>query len=149
MTDEIRTPIGFWLKHLDQLIEDGFDAALATADLSRRQWQVLSVLRARPRETPELIIELQPFLTLPDAERLLADLERRGWISDRSGRHELTADGVVAWSAAAEHAHEFRSLTASGVSDEDYRTTLRVLRTMAGNLSAAAATSGAGEAPRN
>ncbi|APU13817.1 MULTISPECIES: MarR family winged helix-turn-helix transcriptional regulator [Actinoalloteichus] len=132
--DEARTPIGFWLKHLDQLIEAGLDDALATANVTRRQWQVLSTLRARPRETAELLVELRPFATVVEAHDLLDDLTDRGWIADEADRWTITADGVAVWSAAAEHAHEFRRVSSSGVTEEDYRTTLRVLRRMAGNI---------------
>jgi hypothetical protein len=35
-------PIGWWLKHLDGLIEAAFDRALATERLSRRHWQTVT-----------------------------------------------------------------------------------------------------------
>ncbi len=34
-----RRPIGYWLKHLDGLIERAFEGALGTAGLTRRHWQ--------------------------------------------------------------------------------------------------------------
>ncbi|GAB4002994.1 hypothetical protein GCM10029992_42960 [Glycomyces albus] len=37
-------PIGYWLKHLHNLMERQFEAALADLDMGRRHWQVLNVL---------------------------------------------------------------------------------------------------------
>ncbi|ASO19291.1 hypothetical protein AHOG_08230 [Actinoalloteichus hoggarensis] len=132
--DEARTPIGFWLRHLDQLIETGLDEALTAANVTRRQWQVLSLLRARPRDPAELLVELRPFATIVEAHTVLDDLRDRGWIDDEADHCAITADGVAVWSAAAEHAHEFRRATSDGITEEEYRTTLRVLRRMAGNI---------------
>jgi hypothetical protein len=38
-------PIGFRLKLVDRLIDDGFDAVLGDARLTRRHWQVLNLLQ--------------------------------------------------------------------------------------------------------
>ena len=43
-----RRPIGFWLKLVDRLIDEGFDAVLGDAGLTRRHWQVLNLLQAEP-----------------------------------------------------------------------------------------------------
>ena len=41
-------PIGYWLKHLDSLLEAAFARALARHAVNRRQWQALNVLHGRP-----------------------------------------------------------------------------------------------------
>ena len=37
-------PIGFWLKLLDQLINEQFDSTLEDHGVTRRQWQLLNLL---------------------------------------------------------------------------------------------------------
>ena len=41
-------PIGYWLKHLDRLIEATFDRTLADVGLGRRHWQTLNTLAGGP-----------------------------------------------------------------------------------------------------
>ncbi len=55
-------PIGFWLKLVDRLIDDSFDATLGQAVLTRRHWQVLAMLRNGPATLQQLDAETAPFL---------------------------------------------------------------------------------------
>lgn len=41
---EDRRPIGYWLKHLDGLIEAAFSRTLAGQGVTRRHWQALKIL---------------------------------------------------------------------------------------------------------
>ncbi|HEU4909957.1 MAG TPA: hypothetical protein VFT17_13930, partial [Propionibacteriaceae bacterium] len=52
-------PIGYWLKKLDGLIDAEFERQLGEASLSRRQWQVLSLIEDGPRSVPELESETE------------------------------------------------------------------------------------------
>jgi hypothetical protein len=45
---EDRHPIGYWLKHLDSLIEAAGERALAGQGVTRRHWQALNTLQERP-----------------------------------------------------------------------------------------------------
>ena len=59
-------PIGFWLKHLDELIEDSFDHALARDGLQRRHWQTLHLLSSSSAVNETAIEEaLRPFFASP------------------------------------------------------------------------------------
>ena len=55
-----RRPIGYWLKHLDRLIEDTFSRTLAGQGLTRRHWQVLNTLAQGPARPADLSKALQP-----------------------------------------------------------------------------------------
>ena len=59
---EDRRPIGYWLKHLDRLIEGNFERTLASEGLTRRHWQALNTLRTRPSTRAEIAAALAPFL---------------------------------------------------------------------------------------
>ena len=130
-------PIGYWLKHLDALLEGAFDRALASHAVSRRQWQVMNVLDAEPRREPELAEALLPFLD-PDAppmDEAIGALEDRGWIArDVEERYALTASGRMALEALAGDVALVRSRLTYGVTSSEYQRTIDLLARMAGNL---------------
>ena len=57
-----RQPIGYWLKHLDRLIDRAFEQSLGASNLSRRHWQVLNTLIERPVAVRGLAETLAPFI---------------------------------------------------------------------------------------
>jgi hypothetical protein len=130
-------PIGWWLKHLDGLIEAAFDRALATERLSRRHWQTLNVLARSPLDEAGLAAELRPFwgdgeITLDQAA---GELAGRGWLArNGDGRWVLTDTGLAAHAGLAEKVGLTRRRMAEGVSGPEYETTVAVLRRMAANL---------------
>lgn len=134
-------PIGYWLKHLDRLIEAAFERALAGEGLSRRHWQVMNVLAAAPRGTEGLASALRPFWgegAVP-LDEVVAELERRGWVArDGGGALALTAAGRAAHAAVAERVDAARRVAAEGITGDEYVATVAVLRRMAGNLERAA-----------
>lgn len=135
-------PIGYWLKHLDGLIEADFERTLSDSGLVRRHWQALHSLAEDPRSTAELAAALRPFwgegaVTL---DEVLGDLERRGWITrvGAEGPYALTPLGVEGHAAVAERIGVARRRITDGVTDEEYLATVGVLRRMAENLECAA-----------
>jgi len=128
-------PIGYWLKHLDRLIENDFDRALASESVGRRHWQVLNSLHDEPGTIADLDRRLTPFLdenedtVAPVVERL----RELGW-----------AEGLVALALTprgeAEHEKLFarvgeaRSRLTRGIADEEYRAAVDVLERMSANL---------------
>ena len=119
------------LEHADRLIEAGFDEALAAEGLARRHWQVLNVLASQPRGLAELDAALAPFGGVQDAA---GGLLERGWIAWRDDTFELTLAGQAAWERIGAHVQAMRARVAEGIAPEEYETTIRTLRHMAGNL---------------
>ncbi|MEU6720940.1 MarR family transcriptional regulator [Nonomuraea sp. NPDC046802] len=112
-------PIGYWLKHLDNLLESSMDQALQTT--SRREWQVLNAA-AQGSTDP------MPFDGVREAvERLAA----KGWLADGL----LTDTGRAAHARIAEQVGRFRRQAIEGVSPQEYQAAVDVLRRMAANLS--------------
>ena len=140
MTDAER-PIGYWLKHLDGLIESTFDKALAEEGLSRRHWQIMNTLKSNPADTTALGEALMPFwkegeVTLDQA---LHELIGRGWITRLDGGfYALTSSSDTAHAAVAERVAATRRSLMSGLAPKDYLATVRTLRRMAENLEAPA-----------
>jgi DNA-binding MarR family transcriptional regulator len=143
--DPTDKPIGYWLKHLDALIEAQFDAALAAFDIDRRQWQVLNSLSRGPL-TPAAVEEaLAPFWNksagLSEVLAGPSGLVAQGWVRETSGPASdeltLTDEGVASHAAVAEHVEAMRGAILDGITTEQYVETVRNLATMAANLEAA------------
>lgn len=131
-------PIGYWLKHLHNLLEAQLASALAEFDLTRRHWQVLNTVSRRPLTRHELREALTPFWTedTPDLAEVLDDLAARGWIHDRGETVILTPEGRAAHAAAAERIGRVRATVAEGLTPEQYAGTIQVLAHMARNVEA-------------
>jgi DNA-binding MarR family transcriptional regulator len=136
INSESESPIGYWLKKLDLLINRQFESQLSTARLSRRQWQLLNLLDNNPRSVPELQTELQPFLqgTTEDLSDALAGLVTRGWAESRDNIVTLTETGQAQFEIVKATVAGLRQALMTGISAEEYRATIDVLARMAANL---------------
>lgn len=137
-------PIGYWLKHLHNLIEEQFDATLGDLGLDRRQWQILNLLSRAARSRGEIEQALAPFWP-GDVSQVDAALDgpdglvTRGWAGYDGDALILTENGRAAHGTAAEHVGGTRRLLLRGLTPEQYAETVRILSVMAGNLEAAPA----------
>ncbi|MEU5941112.1 hypothetical protein ABZ807_18400 [Micromonospora sp. NPDC047548] len=142
-------PIGYWLKHLHNLIEEQFDATLGDLGLDRRQWQILNVLSRAARSRGEVEQALAPFWPdgVPHPGAILDGpdgLVTRGWVAEDGDMLALTEQGRAAHRTAAERVGETRQLLLRGLTPEQYVETVRVLSVMAGNVESALASRAAG-----
>ena len=133
-----RKPIGYWLKHLHNLLEAHLAAALVEFDLTRRHWQVLDTVSRGPLTRHELWEALTPFWTegAADLAEVLDDLTVRGWTHDRGETVTLTPEGRAAHAAAAERIGRVRATVVEGLTPEQYAGTIQVLSHMARNVEA-------------
>ncbi|GHF25764.1 hypothetical protein GCM10017786_69940 [Amycolatopsis deserti] len=122
--DPLDRPIGFWLKHLHNLLEDGLTGVLADRGLTRRHWQALNTSRHGA----------EALAVFDGADEARADLVTRGWITTDG---TLTDDGRTARAEIAERVRRFRELSLTGLTDDQYADTVRTLATMARNLETA------------
>lgn len=132
-------PIGFWLKLVDRLIDERFDEMLREQALTRRHWQVLSLLRQAPRTLPEVDAQVAPFLGSGEESTrpVLADLRARGWVSGDDGPVgplTLTRAGAAAHDGLLEKVSASRRQVTAGISPGEYQATVEVLHRMASNL---------------
>jgi len=138
---EMNRPIGYWLKHLDDLIEAAAERTFAEEKLTRRHWQIMNVLRESPQEEAGLSEAIRPFwgpgaITLHE---VICELTRRGWLTqDDAGRYSLTPAGQAGHATVEKKVRGVRATFITGLTEEDYLGTLRVLQRMAENLERAA-----------
>lgn len=128
-------PIGYWLKHLDRLIESGFDRILAAESLTRRHWQVLHSLWEGPAAVDELDERLAPFLDEQEESvaPVVEQLRARRWVRGQE-RLLVTEEGARVHRELFERIQELRRRLGEGVSQSDYRAAVRVLERMSANL---------------
>jgi DNA-binding MarR family transcriptional regulator len=133
-------PIGYWLKELDRLIDRHFELQLGNAGLSRRQWQLLTLLEDHPRSVPELHAELEPFLqgAADDLSDSLSGLVTRGWAESTDNIVNLTETGQAHFEIVKAKVAELRQALMSGISPEEYQATIDVLSRMVANLESSA-----------
>jgi DNA-binding MarR family transcriptional regulator len=132
-----RRPIGFWLRLVDRLIDEGLDRLLGQADLTRRHWQVLTALQAGPATVGQIDAKLAPFLDTqaPTTRPVLDDLTARGWAGwSPDGRATSTPAGTAAHADLLAEVSATRRRVTDGVTAEEYLATVAVLRRMATNL---------------
>jgi DNA-binding MarR family transcriptional regulator len=125
-------PIGYWLKHLDTLIETRFGRTLADHGLTRRHWQVLNTIAAAPTSQDDLDRALAPFQ--PDVRAEADDLVAKGWAVRDGDLVATTELGRTGFDEVAARIHADRRRITDGIPDEEYLRTVETLRRMAANL---------------
>jgi DNA-binding MarR family transcriptional regulator len=132
-----RRPLGFWLKLVDRLLDEGFERILAGAGLTRRHWQALTTLQQGPATVQELDARLAPFLDdqEPTTRPVLDDLSARGWATWRAGdQAAVTPTGAAAHRELLADVSAHRRRVSDGITAEEYGATVAVLERMATNL---------------
>lgn len=129
-------PLGFWLVLVDRLISEQFLTALDEHGVTRRQWQLLSVLDERSAALSELDEAVRPFLQAEGESSAdhLTELLESGWVAAEGDRYSLTERGRGAFERLREIVEASRQRASEGVSRADYETTVEVLERMARNL---------------
>ncbi|WP_410619462.1 MarR family winged helix-turn-helix transcriptional regulator [Amycolatopsis sp. cmx-8-4] len=123
-------PLGWWLRHVHELLETSMAQALDAESLTRRQWQVLNTIALGARTQAEIDVVMAPF---GSTSAQVADLRERGWVAETG---ELTGEGREVHARVEARVKAFRTAVTDGVSDDDYRTTIRTLERCAANLEA-------------
>jgi DNA-binding PadR family transcriptional regulator len=130
-------PIGFWLKLVDRMIDEQFASTLEEHGVTRRQWQLLNVLKQEPATVEQLDAAVAPFLSDDASESSadhLAELVDSGWISITRAQYELTERGRSALDRLTDVVAAQRTLMTEGLSQQQYDDTLATLERMARNL---------------
>lgn len=129
-------PIGYWLKHLHNLLETQFAVVLDDLGLARRHWQVLNTLNPGPQRREELRRALAPFWTdgEPGLDELLDEAVGHGWAEVADDVVRLTDHGRGTHATAAARIAQARGIVMGGLTPQQYAETVRVLSVMADNV---------------
>ena len=130
-------PIGFWLKLVDNLIDEQFAKTLDEHGVTRMQWQLLNVLARGAASVEMLDAAVAPFLIADGATTSLdhlTELIESAWVDATPTGYELTERGHGALDRLTNVVAGQRTEMAAGVSEDEYLTTTRTLEQMARNL---------------
>lgn len=130
-------PIGFWLRLVDGLIGEQFEATAEEHGITRRQWQIMNVLAEHPATSPQLDESLKPFFKqTPDESSAehLDELIESAWVAENGGTFKLTDQGHRSLAALGEVVERNRLQATEGIADDEYEAALDVLQRMARNL---------------
>ncbi|WP_031067479.1 MarR family winged helix-turn-helix transcriptional regulator [Streptomyces sp. NRRL WC-3742] len=129
-------PIGYWLNRTDQAITHHMNGVLAEYGLTRTTWQVLNVLRDTPEATDTAVLAaLAPNADRPTLTAAIDTTLTHAWTTRPTPGHlTLTPAGRDHLSTVATRVAAFRDLSLTGITPEDYRTTVTVLERMTLNL---------------
>lgn len=134
-------PIGYWLKRADNLLTDRINKAQTVNGVSRSDWQVLNMLNEAGSASKEQIFErMRTFVDASSFDEIITRLIGRGWV-ERSGvshrgkvEFQLTEDGRRQHGIILAVQKELRQRAMRGIGDEEYSTTIRVLKRIVSNL---------------
>ncbi|MEV6276454.1 MarR family winged helix-turn-helix transcriptional regulator [Nocardia sp. NPDC051832] len=135
-------PLGYYLTHIHNGLEQNFAALLGARDLTRRSWQILNTLRQEPADRAGLDRALAHFLDdqEPTVEPHVAALVERGWVRVAAdGRYTPTDLGANETRAVAELIDGERAAVVEGLGPDGYDTLVRLLQRVSDNVDAVAA----------
>jgi DNA-binding MarR family transcriptional regulator len=131
-------PIGYWLKHADEVITKHINQVQAANGVSRFQWQLLnSIHEVGTVSKAQLFGIMQTFVSHADFEKMIDEMIDKGWLSQdekNEGLLQLTEEGNSKHQIILESQKEVRQRTVQGVSEEEYTTVISVLQRIVENL---------------
>jgi DNA-binding MarR family transcriptional regulator len=137
MTRDITSqpPIGYWLKHADEIITARSNQALADQGFTRFRWQALNMIyEAGTITRDEVFNVLQTFIDAHQLDEMLGGFVREGWLVVEGNALSLTEAGKSKRADLFKRQGEVRRRAMQGISDEEYVTIIAVLQRMVNNL---------------
>jgi DNA-binding MarR family transcriptional regulator len=128
-------PIGYWLKHADEVITARSNQALADQGFTRFRWQALNMIyEAGTITRDEVFNVLQTFIDAHQLDEMLDGFVREGWLVVEGNALNLTEAGKSKRTDLFKRQGEVRRRAMQGISDEEYVTIIAVLQRMVNNL---------------
>jgi hypothetical protein len=130
-------PIGYWLKLVDNLVDEQFATTLDEHGVTRMQWQLMNVLARGSASVGQLDAAVAPFLAADGATTSLdhlSELIESAWVDATPTGYELTERGQAALERLTTVVATQRTQMSAGLTEADYLTTIATLQQMATNL---------------
>jgi len=132
-------PIGYWLKHADEVITRHVNQVLLDHSFTRFRWQVLNLLYEAGTHTRNNVLEtMKTFIDTQQLEEILNSFVQEGWLSMRGDGDaavlELTDAGKAERETIFKLQSEVRRRALRGISDQEYMTVIDVLQRLVNNL---------------
>lgn len=132
-------PIGYWLKHADEVITRHVNQVLLDHGFTRFRWQVLNLLYEAGTITRNNVLEtMKTFIDAQQLEEILNSFVQEGWLSMRGDGDDaalvLTGAGKTERETIFKLQSEVRRRALQGISDQEYITVIDVLQRLVNNL---------------
>ena len=132
-------PIGYWLKHADEVITKHVNQVLQDSGFTRFRWQVLNILYETGTTTrSKVFTTMKTFIDTDQLDEILNGFVQEGWLVKRGDGEVtelvLTNAGKTEREAIFKLQSEVRRRAMRGISDQEYTTVLDVLQRMVNNL---------------
>jgi len=137
MTRDItpQLPIGYWLKHTDEVITARSNQALADQGFTRFRWQALNMIYEADTITRDEVFNvLQTFIDAHQLDEMLDGFVREGWLIVAGNVLSLTEAGKSKRADLFKRQGEVRKRAMQGISDEEYVAITAVLQRIVNNL---------------
>ena len=132
-------PIGYWLKHADEVITRHVDLVLSDNGFTRSRWQVLNIVYQAGIITRSSVSDtMQTFIEPRQLEEIIEGFVEEGWLvkfgEGDAAQLTLTDAGKVRRETVFELQSEVRRRAMQGISEQEYATVIDVLQRMVKNL---------------
>jgi len=132
-------PIGYWLKHTDEVITNRVDQVLGDHGFTRFRWQVLNMIYEAGTITHQDVFKtLKTFIKVDELDEILDGFVQEGWlVTNGDGGATLlalTTAGKIKREDLFKRQSEVRKRALQGISDQEYVMVIDVLKRMVNNL---------------
>lgn len=132
-------PIGYWLKHTDEVLTKHINQVLSDYAFTRFHWQVLNIVyEAGTIASKDVFNTMKTFIDVRQFDEILERLVKEGWLVEQSDGDTtalmLTDAGKTKRETIFKLQSEVRRRAMLGISDQDYMTVISVLQRMVNNL---------------
>jgi|SRR5215216_6697804 len=132
-------PIGYWLKHADNVITEHIDRVLSENGFTRSRWQVLNIVYQAGTITRKALFDtMQNFIHAPQLDEIIEDFVEEGWLVRLGEGDEaqltLTDAGKANRETVFELQSEVRRQAMKGITEQEYTMVIDVLERMVKNL---------------
>jgi DNA-binding MarR family transcriptional regulator len=139
ITNTKQAPIGYWLKHVDELITKHADQVLSAKGFTRHRWQVLNIVyEAGTITIRDVSMTMKTFIDAPQLDEIIDGLVKKGLLVKQgagdAAELALTEAGKAERETIFKLQSEVRRRAVQGVTEEEYATVIDVLQRMARNL---------------
>ena len=132
-------PIGYWLKHADEVITEHIDRVLSDNGFTRFRWQVLNIVYQAGTITRSGVFDtMQTFIDARQMDEIIDGFVKEGWLVERgegdAAQLTLTEAGKDKREAVFKLQSEVRRRAMRGITEQEYTTVIDVLQRVVKNL---------------
>jgi DNA-binding MarR family transcriptional regulator len=132
-------PIGYWLKHADEVITEHVDRVLSDNGFTRSRWQVLNIIYQTGTTTRSGVFDaMQTFIDICQLDEIIGGFMEEGWLvkhgEGNGAQLTLTAAGKAKRESIFELQRDVRRRAMRGITEREYATVIDVLERMVRNL---------------